>query len=700
MAEYARLALAKIQAAMALVVDYFRLERPDFVKRYFAGREDVLDIATTEAAHRRILTDLKNPEQQAIVATSMEGNHLVLAGPGAGKTRVMVHRVAWLLRECMVLPDEVMVLAYNRSAAQEIRRRLFDLIGMDAAGVQVQTFHGLAMRLTGTSYAVAMERGEPIDFGQVIREATRTLKKAETEEADDMGPSVLRDRLLSGLRFLLVDEYQDINGDHYALISAVAGRTLRTEEDRVSLMVVGDDDQNIYAFDGASVRYIRQFEADYAAQRHALIENYRSTRYIVECANRIIGPARDRMKVDLAIRVDHARRDAPAGGPMECLDTLARGRVVLLEVAHDPNPAAQMLLFGLRRIYGLLDASAGGQWGRFAVIARRWDDLEPIAALCRLSGIPARMTRDGDQLRLHEAREGEALISLLRGARRWAPGRRMLIRAGALSRWFRLHYRVDVASAIDHPYRAALAQLVSESDAGTAGLRLVVDDVLENIYEYGAVGKLSSGFRPNASLQLMTAHRAKGLEFDHVSIVDAGGWADSGDDERRLFYVAITRARHSLTVCHAGQRHAFVGEITDLALAMRPAAPDSWPGLESRIWRATPEHVVLSWAGQFPEGDAVHRTVAALEVGDELLLRLDMESTRWTLCAPDGVAVGRMSTKFRPPPGHIVRVRVHAVMARKARAEELDRVRCRAWEVVLPEIEYTKADTSFEMPKA
>jgi len=700
MAEYARLALAKIQAAMALVVDYFRLERPDFVKRYFAGREDVLDIATTEAAHRRILTDLKNPEQQAIVATSMEGNHLVLAGPGAGKTRVMVHRVAWLLRECMVLPDEVMVLAYNRSAAQEIRRRLFDLIGMDAAGVQVQTFHGLAMRLTGTSYAVAMEHGEPIDFGQVIREATRTLKKAETEEADDMGPSVLRDRLLSGLRFLLVDEYQDINGDHYALISAVAGRTLRTEEDRVSLMVVGDDDQNIYAFDGASVRYIRQFEADYAAQRHALIENYRSTRYIVECANRIIGPARDRMKVDLAIRVDHARRDAPAGGPMECLDTLARGRVVLLEVAHDPNPAAQMLLFELRRIYGLLDASAGGQWGRFAVIARRWDDLEPIAALCRLSGIPARMTRDGDQLRLHEAREGEALISLLRGARRWAPGRRMLIRAGALSRWFRLHYRVDVASAIDHPYRAALAQLVSESDAGTAGLRLVVDDVLENIYEYGAVGKLSSGFRPNASLQLMTAHRAKGLEFDHVSIVDAGGWADSGDDERRLFYVAMTRARHSLTVCHAGQRHAFVGEITDLALAMRPAAPDSCPGLESRIWRATPEHVVLSWAGQFPEGDAVHRIVAALEVGDELLLRLDMESTRWTLCAPDGVAVGRMSSKFRPPPGHIVRVRVHAVMARKARAEELDRVRCRAWEVVLPEIEYTKADTSFEMPKA
>ena len=112
------------------------------------------------------------------------------------------------------------------------------------------------------------------------------------------------------------------------------------------------------------------------------------------------------------------------------------------------------------------------------------------------------------------------------------------------------------------------------------------------------------------------------------------------------------------------------------------------------------EHVVLSWPGQFPDGDSVHQTVAALEIGDELLLRLDKERTRWMLCTPDGVAVGRMSSKFRPPPGCIVRASVHAVMARKARAEELDRVRCQAWEVVLPEIEYTKADTALEMPKA
>ena len=306
MAEYARLALGKIQAAMSFIVDYFSLDRDEFVRRYFAGRKDVLEMATTEAAHRRILTSLQNPEQQAIVTAPLDGNHLVLAGPGSGKTRVIVHRVAWLIRESMVLPEQIMVLAYNRSAVIEIRRRLWSLVGPDAAGVSVQTLHGLAMRLTGTSYAVAVERGESINFASVIKTATEQLRKAE--QGDDIGPSVQRDRILAGLRYLLVDEYQDINGDHYDLISALAGRTLNSEEDKLSLLVVGDDDQNIYAFGGANVRFIQQFEADYQAKRYHLIENYRSTAHIIDSANRVISRSRNRMKVEREIRINHARR--------------------------------------------------------------------------------------------------------------------------------------------------------------------------------------------------------------------------------------------------------------------------------------------------------------------------------------------------------------------------------------------------------
>ncbi|WP_230411857.1 RecQ family ATP-dependent DNA helicase [Denitromonas iodatirespirans] len=695
MAEYAKLAVSKIQAAMAFIVDYFSLDRGEFIRRYFAGRKDVLEMATTEAAHRRILTDLANPEQQAIVAAPLEGNHLVLAGPGAGKTRVIVHRVAWLLRECMVLPQAVMVLAYNRSAANEIRRRLWALIGADAAGVTIQTLHGLAMRLTGTSYAVAIERGEAVDFSEVIRRATQLLRAAEAPDPGDaseadMAPSIERDRLLAGLRFLLVDEYQDINGDHYELISAVAGRALKTEEDRVSLMVVGDDDQNIYAFDGANVRYIRQFDTDYAARRYALVENYRSTRHIIQCANRVIAQARERMKAAQEIRVDHARRQQPDGGEQAERDPLTEGRVHVLEVPRNTDQEAQIAFAELQRLHALLTSGGSSQWGRFAVIARRWEDLEPLAALCRLRAVPVHMQRDAGQISLHATREGNALGMLLRGEHRRIRRRRVLIRSGALSRWFRWRFRMALDGLIRHPYRAALAQFIVDTESAAPGRELVVDDVIEALYDFGAAGKPASDPRPNAPLVLTTAHRAKGLEFEHVLILDGGGWQGRDDDERRLYYVAMTRARCSLTLCAViGGQHPFVSAMDGLVLRSRPEAKPPEPGMTHRVWCADPEKVVLSWPGYFVPGAPIHRALAALDVGSPLTLRRRSNGSEgWEIAETAGMAVGRMSSKFNPPAGAIVAVRVAAVLVRQAREREQGRVKCSSWELVLPEIEY------------
>ena len=697
MAEYARIAIGKLQAAMDFVRDYFSLERAEFVRRYFAGRKDVLEMATTEAAHRKILTELANPEQQAIVAAPREGNHLVLAGPGAGKTRVIVHRVAWLLRECMVLPEEIMVLAYNRSAANEIRRRLWALVDADAAGVTVQTLHGLAMRLTGTSYAVAIERGEQLDFDAVIRQATRQLTaagKAHGEGAEaSVGTSIVRDRLLAGLRFLLVDEYQDINGEHYELICAVAGRTLQTEEDRVSLMVVGDDDQNIYAFGGASVRYIRQFESDYTARRYALVENYRSTRHIIHCANRIIGRARERMKAGQEIRINHARRGQSDGGEHEAIDALSRGRVQVLEVPRSPLQEVQVALGELQRLHALLAQGApggGGQWGRFAVIARRWQDLEAMAALCRLRAIPVQMQRDSGQLSLHVTREGDALLSLLRGEHRRTGRRRVLVRPRLLSRWFRRRFHAPPEGLIEHPCRAALAQFIVDAESAVPGGELVVDDLIEALYDFGAIGKPSADARPNAPLVLMTAHRAKGLEFDHVLILDGGGWQGSGDDERRLFYVAMTRARKTLTLCEViGGRHPFAGELDGLVLRSRPEAHPAEAAAAHRTWVAGPGMIVLSWPGRYAPAAPLHRALAALDVGSPLILRQRSgDGEGWELADVSGVAVGRMSSKFQPPQGQIVAVRVAAMMVRHAKESEQAELRSQSWELVLPEIEY------------
>ena len=99
-----------------------------------------------------------------------------------------------------------------------------------------------------------------------------------------------------------MDEYQDINADQYELISALAGRTLEEEDRKLTLFAVGDDDQNTYAFNGASVEFIRRFEADYGPKPAFLVDNYRSTDHIVAAANALIEPARHRMKTGHPIR--------------------------------------------------------------------------------------------------------------------------------------------------------------------------------------------------------------------------------------------------------------------------------------------------------------------------------------------------------------------------------------------------------------
>lgn len=193
----------------------------------------------------------------------------------------------------------------------------------------------------------------------------------------------------------------------------------------------------------------------------------------------------------------------------------------------------------------------------------------------------------------------------------------------------------------------------------------------------------------------MTAHRAKGLEFDYVLILDGGGWQGRGDDERRLFYVAMTRARQSLTLCEAvGGRHPFVRDLQGLVLRSRPNALPPEAGVAHRIWCADTEKVVLSWPGRFAPTAPIHRALAALDVGSPLALRPRSDGRPgWEITDASGVAVGRMSSKFRPPEGEIVALRVAAVLARHAR-EDKQGLQCESWELVLPEIEYVPGKPS------
>ncbi len=191
-----------------------------------------------------------------------------------------------------------------------------------------------------------------------------TLLKGEglpPEEADEQ-----RERLLAGFRWILVDEYQDIGAQQYELISALAGRTLNEEDKRLSLFAVGDDDQNIYAFNGASVEFIRRFEADYAARPVFLIENYRSTAHIIGAANRIIQSAVRRMKAEHPIIIDRARKRSDPGGDWQRCDPVGRGRVQVLPAGDSPLTQAVAVMT---------------EFERLAAVAADWDwshDYEPL----------------------------------------------------------------------------------------------------------------------------------------------------------------------------------------------------------------------------------------------------------------------------------------------------------------------------------
>ena len=169
----------------------------------------------------------------------------------------------------------------------------------------------------------------------------------QAEERDE-----LRDRLLGGFRWVLVDEYQDIKKAEYELISALTGQD-RGEEEQLNIFAVGDDDQNIYAFSGSSTEYIRRFQEDYRAHESYMTENYRSARNIIEAANAVIGRAADRLKREHPITVDTVRTLERAGGAWEAMDPIAEGRVQILPAGDDRITQAVAAVEELKRPGGV-----------------------------------------------------------------------------------------------------------------------------------------------------------------------------------------------------------------------------------------------------------------------------------------------------------------------------------------------------------
>lgn len=578
MQEYALRALKNLTEGLNLVRDYFGLEEKNFKNKWFKGRLKELDEPASPQTLREI-TDGLNEMQKAVVTDQSDSNRLILAGPGSGKTRVIVHRVAYLLRVQHVPASAIIVLTFNRLAAQEVKRRLFGLVGPLAAAVTVMTYDGMAMRLLGVRFDSNNREYGKSQFKEWCRQAAAML--SDDLENDD-GNDETRERIMAGFRYILVDEYQDISEEHYRLVSALAGRK-RAEEDKLTILAVGDDDQNIYAFNGTSNEYIHRFQKDYdVAQPDYLTYNYRSTQYIISAANSVINGMTGRLKTLHPIVINPERQTQPNGGVWAATDSERQGRVRHISLPFgSSNIQAQAVITEIGRLKTLSEVA----WNEIAVLSRHNASLKPLQAWCEQNGIPYFLSADkSSKIKLRHTRE---FVRLIDGVEKQTEGftsqafaelisEQVKKSGGSWCVWFR-QLQTDFLN--EYPLQDEKLPEKSDNLAESREAEIQASPIEDNGSSEngsGSVNRYSPAFLKSwlyeyvgdehetrsEGIFLGTAHAVKGLEFKHVFILD-GGWQGVDEAEQRLYYVAMTRAIETLTLLQTTPEHPWMAKLPD-----------------------------------------------------------------------------------------------------------------------------------------
>jgi DNA helicase-2/ATP-dependent DNA helicase PcrA len=638
-----------------------------------AERRPILDWVEATTATDALLEGLNEPQRQAVLHE--EGPLLVLAGAGSGKTRVLTHRIANLIRTGKARPGEILAITFTNKAAGEMRDRVEMLVGPRTRAMWVMTFHSACARLmraeadklgytrTFTIYdesdslRLVKRVADELDI-DTKRFAPRGLKR-QISEAKNIGldaagyreqvssffeqtaadvydlyekrihamnamdfddlllrsvnlfelyPDV-RKRYANQFRFILVDEYQDTNRTQYRFLELLA-------EEHRNLMVVGDEDQSVYRFRGADIRNILDFQKDFPdAEVIRLEQNYRSTQPILSVSNAIIQNNRERLGKNLWTDID--KGDLPVIRELE--DEHAEARYVAGEVErlvdegmsrdeiavfYRTNAQSRVLEDTLVR-YGVSYQVIGGT--KFYDRAEIKDALAYLTFLTnpsdavafgRVVNSPKRGIGDTTQARiLNQANTvGEVVWEIalrpemvpgLGTAAVKAVGRFMSIME-------RLQERVDSAGVAE-----LLEETLQESgymDALRAERTIEAEGRIENLEELVGVAREYEATAEEPSVEeflqqvalfseqdnlksdegivtLMTIHNAKGLEFPVVFLIGMEDGVfphmrsiEAGDveEERRLAYVGITRAKQKLYLTYARQRSLYGGSEWNL----------------------------------------------------------------------------------------------------------------------------------------
>ena len=480
--EYAKKMITDYKDALQFVDDYFQLNYASFLNKYFKGsRQSGIKKNVTPAKFKQLFGEL-SPTQLKIINDNETKHIVVAAGPGSGKTRVLVHKLASLLLMEDVKHEQLLMLTFSRAAATEFKKRLFKLIGNAANFIEIKTFHSYCFDLLGK--VGTLEKADAI-----LKKTVEKIKSGEVE-ANRITKTVL-----------VIDEAQDMNPDEFALVNA-----LMEQNEEMRVIAVGDDDQNIFEFRGASSKHLGQFIIENKAVKHELIENYRSKSNLVEFSNQFVKQIPNRLK-ETPIIANQA-------------DT-GKIKLVRYQSKNLINPLVQ-------------DIVEAELIGTTCVLTKTNDEALQIAGLLLKNGMQAKLIQSNDGFNLYNLAEVRFFLS-------------------------KLNLKEDVFIINDEIWKNAKRELANQfrnSNKLELCLNLIKDfETTSPTKKYKSdfevfirESKLEDFFNENGeTIFVSTIHKAKGKEFDNIFLL-LEDFNISTNEAKRQLYVAMTRAKRNLTI--------------------------------------------------------------------------------------------------------------------------------------------------------
>jgi ATP-dependent DNA helicase RecQ len=359
--EYAKKMVSDYKNALQFANDYFQMNFPSFLGKYFPGsRQNEIKRNITPAKFRQLFGTL-SAMQLEIINDNSSQYIVVAAGPGSGKTKVLVHKLASLALMEDVKTDQMLMVTFSRAAVTEFKRKLFELVGNVANYIEIKTFHSYCFDLLGK--IGTLEKSD-----NIIKETIERIKSGEVE------PSRITKTVL------VVDEAQDMNGDEFDLI-----KTLVEHNEVMRVIAVGDDDQNIFAFRNADAKYMQSIVSENGGQLYELTENYRSTRQLVDFSNQFVGKIQKRLKVT-SITSKRSEQGAI--------------RLVRYKTANLITPLVK-------------DITNTRLIGSACVLTRTNDEASKIAGLIIKLGLKARLIQENDGFNLYNLFEVRFFVDQL-----------------------------------------------------------------------------------------------------------------------------------------------------------------------------------------------------------------------------------------------------------------------------------------------